>query len=296
MCKEVSGYHKIEFWMTSMKVFPVHERQTIKPVESNTEDMADDSEPAAGRQIQAVQISCDVIEALRELDGAGVTELATYLDLSKATIHGHLSTLYRNELVVKENGEYRLSLRFVDYGEFAKNSVQIYEVAEEEIETLAEQTGEVAQLMIEEHGRGVYLHKSVGDKAVRTRSYTGDRNYLHCTALGKAILSHLPEERVDAIIDRHGMPKQTEKTVNDRETLKEELAEIRDRGVAFDDEEILKGLRCVAAPVTGHDGTLYGAISVSGPTSRLKGDRFRETLPETVIGAANVIQVNTTQL
>ena len=258
--------------------------------------MTGSTERTGGRQVRAVQISCDVLQALRELDGAGVTELAEYLDLSKATVHGHLSTLYKNEFVVKEGSEYRVSLWFVDFGEYAKNSVPIYDIARQEIDALADRTGEVAQLMVEEHGRGVYLHKSAGDKAVKTRSYAGARKYLHCTALGKAILAHLPEERVNEIVERHGLPQQTDRTIGTREELEAELEQVRDRGVAFDDEEILQGLRCVAAPVTGHDGTLYGAISVSGPTSRMKGERFTDELPEVVQGAANVIQVNATQL
>ncbi|MFC7157796.1 IclR family transcriptional regulator [Halomarina halobia] len=258
--------------------------------------MTERVERTGGRQVQAVQISCDILQALRELDGGGVTELATHLDVSKAAVHGHLSTLYRNEFVVKEGDTYHVSLRFVDFGEFAKNSIPIYEIAREETDALADQTGEVAQLMVEEHGRGVYLHKAVGDKAIKTRSYAGERKYLHCTALGKSILAHLPMEHVDEIVEHHGLPKQTDRTISTRDELKTELEQVRERGVSFDDEEILQGLRCVAAPVIGHDDTLYGAISVSGPTSRMKGERFTEELPELVKGAANVIQVNTTQL
>jgi DNA-binding IclR family transcriptional regulator len=250
---------------------------------------------SVGRKVQAVQTSCDVLDALRELGEAGVTELADHLGLSKATVHGHLTTLYDNEYVVKSDGKYRLSLRFVDFGTHAKRSVDVYEVAGEEVDRLAAKTGEVAQLMVEEHGRGVYLHKTVGENGVQTASYVGGRRYLHCTALGKAMLAHLPESRVDEILDRHGMPRKTENTTTDREELKAELATVRERGVAFDSGEIFQGLRCVAAPVTGHDGELYGAISVSGPTSRMKGRRFEEEIPETVLGAANVIQINAAQ-
>jgi DNA-binding IclR family transcriptional regulator len=249
-----------------------------------------------GRHVKSVQTACDVLDALRRLDGAGVTELADHLGVSKATVHGHLSTLYENELVVRSGDEYDVGLRFVDFGEYAKHSVPIYEVACEEVDRLAEQTGEVAQVMVEEHGKGVYLHKAVGENGVHTAAYPGARKYLHCTALGKAILAHLPEERVDEIVDRHGLPGKTEATITDRATLDAELEEIRERGVAVDDEEILQGLRCIGAPLTGHDGELYGAISVSGPTSRFKGERFESELPETVRGVANVIQINATQV
>ncbi|WP_255197720.1 IclR family transcriptional regulator [Halorarius litoreus] len=254
-----------------------------------------ETDDVGGRPVQAVQTSCEILEALLERDSAGVTELAESLGRSKATIHGHLSTLHDNELVARDGDRYRISLRFVDFGEHAKRNVQVYDVAREEIDRLAEETGEVAQLMVKEHGRGVYLHKAEGEHSVRTASYPGARNHLHCTALGKAILAHLPEERVHAILDEHGLPQMTENTITDREALFAELEDVRDHGTAVDNEEILQGLRCIAAPLHGNDGTLYGAISVSGPTSRMQGTRFEETLPDALRGAANVIQINATQ-
>ncbi|MEA1931659.1 IclR family transcriptional regulator [Halohasta litorea] len=254
------------------------------------------TEAPSGRRVQAVQISCNILEAVREMDGAGVSELADRLDRSKATIHSHLATLVDNELIVKHDDSYEISLRFVDIGEYAKNRIDIYEVAKDEVDRLAEETGEVAQFMVEEHGRGVYLHKASGENAIQTASYTGNRKDLHCTALGKSILSQLPDDRVDEIIDRHGLPQRTENTVSSREELFDVLETIRERGVAFDDEEILKGLRCIAAPIQHPTGDIHGAISISGPTSRFKGDRFHEELPEVVKGAANVIEVNATQV
>jgi DNA-binding IclR family transcriptional regulator len=250
----------------------------------------------SGRRVNAVQTSCDIIVKLRELDGAGVSELAVELDRSKATIHSHLATLVDNEFVVKRGDTYAISLRFVDIGEYAKGQVDIYEVAKDEVERLAEKTGEVAQFMVEEHGRGVYLHKARGENAIQTESYTGNRKNLHCTGLGKAILSQLSEEHVDHIVDTHGLPARTENTITTRDALFEDLEAIREREVAFDDEEILQGLRCVAAPIKHPTDKIQGAISVSGPTSRLKGDRFYEELPEIVKGAANVIEVNATQV
>jgi DNA-binding IclR family transcriptional regulator len=243
-----------------------------------------------------VGTTCRVLEALRELDGAGVTTLADHLDLSKASAHGHLATLEDNEFVVKRGDEYHVSLRFVDFGEYAKQNVDIYEITREEVDRIAAETGEVAQFMVEEHGRGVYLHKAQGENAIQTASYTGNRKDLHCTALGKAILSLLPDERVDEIVERRGLPARTEQTTTSRDALFEELETIREENVAFDDEEVLPGLRCVAAPIHHPRGHIHGAISISGPTSRFKGERFREELPEIVRGAANVIEVNASQL
>lgn len=249
-----------------------------------------------GRRVQAVDLSCTILEALRELDGAGVSELAASLDRSKATVHTHLATLEDHELVVNKGERYELSLKFVDLGEYAKSQVDIYEVAKKEVDRLADETGEVAQFMIEEHGCGVYLHKARGENAIQTASYTGDRKHLHYTALGKAILSQMSTEEIDQVIDRHGLPQRTERTIGTREALFEEIQTVREEGVAFDDEEVLQGLRCVAAPIEHPEGDICAAISISGPTSRFQGDRFYEELPELVEGAANVIEVNATQV
>jgi DNA-binding IclR family transcriptional regulator len=148
--------------------------------------------------------------------------------------------------------------------------------------------------MVEEHGQGVYLHKARGENAIQTSSYVGARKQLHCTALGKAILSQLSTERVEEIIDEQGLAKQTDNTITTRAGLFSELEQIQEENVAFDEEEVVQGLRCVAAPVTAGDRA--AAVSVSGPTSRFKGERFHETLPELVRGAANVIEVNAVQV
>lgn len=248
----------------------------------------------AWRTVDAVDTSCHILESLRESGGAGVTELANELDVSKAGIHSHLATLREHELVTKNGDKYRLSLRFLDYGQFAKESFEFYDIVKDELDTLAEETGEVTHFMVEEHGWGIYIYKARASSAVQTASYVGDRKHMHCTGVGKAILSNLPKERVDAIIDRRGMPQQTENTLTDREELFDELDTIRERGVAFDDEEILEGLRCVAVPVSSREQGLLGAISVAGPTSRMKEQRFRENLPEVLVDAANVIQINVT--
>lgn len=249
-----------------------------------------------GRRVKAVQTTCRILTALRDLNGAGVTELSDYLGLAKATIHSHLATLADNELVVKHGDIYDVSLRFVDFGEYAKSRVDIYEITKAEVERLADETEEVAQFMIEEHGRGVYLHKKRGSNAIQTTSYAGNRKALHCTALGKAILSQLSNDRIDQIINERGLEKRTENTITTREELYHELDRIREQGVAFDNEEIVSGLRCVAAPVRHPTGDFPGAISISGPMSRFENERFNEELPEIVRGAANVIELNATQV
>lgn len=243
------------------------------------------------RTVQAVHKAVAILELLQERNGMGITELASELKLSKATIHHHLSTLLEHELVVKNGTEYRLSLRHLDFGETVKSRLGYYEVVRREVDDIAAETGELAQFATEEHGRAVYLYKAQGEKAVQTASTIGKREYMHCISLGKAILAHLPEERVDEIVDTHGLEGFTDNTITSRAELHENLADVRERGYAIDDEEKIGGLRCVSAPVLS-DSDVLGAVSISGPSSRMRGDRFETELPEVVQRSANVIEIN----
>lgn len=246
----------------------------------------------ATNPIRAVGTSATIVEKLAELDEAGVTELANHLDITKGTIHNHLATLEENELVVKNDGRFRLSLRFFELGERIRNRHEIYEVGQPEVDKLATETGELGNILVEEHGRGIYLYRAEGENALSLDTGIGSRVFLHQTGLGKAILAHLPEERVDTIVDEHGLEPSTEHTVTKREQLFEDLERIRERGYALDMEERAEGVRCASAPVITNDGVVRGAVSVAGPTSRMSDDHLESAISDMVMRAANVISIN----
>lgn len=248
--------------------------------------------PKQGTTLQAVKRSFTVLNTLNELGGAGVTAVANELGLPKSTAHNHLNTLYDLGYVVRVNNEYHVATHVLALGEYARNQRKVYTFARPEVDELAEGTGESANLLIEEHGRGVYLYRANGENAVQVDTYAGKRTSLHCTALGKCILANLPERRVEEIIRSHGLPARTDNTITDPDELWEELEAVRERGYAFDDEERLSGIRCVAAPVVLSDGSVMGAISVAAPTSRMKDEWFRSELPEKVVSATNVVEIN----
>jgi DNA-binding IclR family transcriptional regulator len=244
------------------------------------------------RTVEAVQTTLDIVGLLQQRESAGVTELASALGRSKGTVHSHLATLLENEYVVKENDAYRLSLRYLELGETVKSRIDGYDIATAEVDDLAQKSDELAQFARHEHGHAVYLYKSGGKNAVQTASSVGKREYMHCISLGKAMLAFMPDDQVEEIIDEHGLPRYTDNTITTREGLFEELEEIRKRGYAFDREEMIEGIRCVGAPVRA-SGEVFGAISISGPSTRMDGDRYREELPNMLTRSANVIEINT---
>ena len=244
------------------------------------------------RKVTSVANACDIIDLLYEHNGARVTEVADSLGLNKGTVHTQLDTLREKGYVHKLDMIYYPSMRFLEIGEGIKSQMEVFKSAQNELHDLAEQTGEYAHLMIEQNGWGYIIHKEKGDKAATTTSRAGKKLHLHYTSTGKAILAHLPEERVEEIVDLRGLPERTNQTITDRKSLLKELEEIRDSGVAYDRGEQINGARCIGAPILEPDGTVLGAISVSGPVSRMSGEFYQTELPELVSSTANVIEMN----
>lgn len=232
----------------------------------------------------------NIIETVQELDDPTLTTIAEHLEFPKSTVHNHLQTLKENEYLLENDGTFQLSLKFLDLGIHTKQNLDIARVVTPTLEQLSEDTNEAAWLMVEERGYVVGIEKKLGDRAVQTTGRIGRHTRFHYHAPGKAILAHLPDERVEEILTERGLPEKTEHTITNKDAVLDELEEIRDRGVAFDIGEAIAGIRSVASPVVC-DGTVEGAIAVVGPKNRLRGDKFREEIPDLVSGAANEVEL-----
>lgn len=244
-----------------------------------------------GTTIRSVEISCNIIEAIKEMGTATISELADRLDHSKSTIHDHLATLREQQLVDREDNRYHLSLRFVSLSQHVNNQRFDYPIIREAVDELADKTGERARFGSEDYGRLVYIYEVRGNSDIGRHSQTSITESLHCTALGKSILAFEPQRRIDEIVDHHGLEERTPNTITDYDELMRELDEVRNEKFAVDDEESTRGMRCVAAPVMGDD-TAIGAIGVSGPVSRLDDSRISDELATEVRRVANVIEIN----
>jgi len=247
------------------------------------------------RLLKTVATTLRVIDELKRTHGMSAAELSDELELSRTTAYNHLTTLREHGYVVKDDDEYRLSAKCVLLGEDVRQQNILYKHGHAELKELAEETGEYAQLVVEEFGRGLIVSGVRGEKAVGEEFQAKLQRQpfgLHYTAAGKAILAHLPRERVEAFVREHGLSQKTAETITDRDRLFDVLSEIRDRGYAYNDEEQVEGLRVVGAPILNPDDEVLGAVSLSGPTSRIQDQRYRETLPERVLNTANLIEVN----
>lgn len=245
----------------------------------------------AKHPVRTSQKTIYLLSTLQELGSAGITELASVTGMNKSTVHNHLSTLKTEELVTQNGTEYTLGLRLLEFGGQARNQQPLYDIAIPEIERLANQTGELANLVVEEYGRGVYILCERGDEAVDLDIYPGVRRLLHQTASGKAILAHMDDERVEEIVKNHGLPAKTDQSITDRNELFEHLEMVRDRGFAVDDEEHINGLRCIGTPILNKEKEVLGAVSVSIPVTRMSDERFYNEVPDSVKSATNVIEL-----
>jgi IclR family acetate operon transcriptional repressor len=243
--------------------------------------------------LAGVEKTFEVIAAVQEHGRVGVTELAAHLDMPASTVQVHLNTLRTHGYVVKENQKYKIGLKFLEHGGYARRHLDLYRAAKPHVNELAEQTGEAANLGVEEQGERVLIYKSEApDDAIYDNAPTGERTHLHWTALGKAILAELPRERIEAVVDEHGLPSQTEYTITDRETLFEEIETIRERGYSIEDQDRRKGILAIGVPIVEEgDGTVAGAICVSGPRSRFWDDGLDQDLVNAVQNTANVIEL-----
>ncbi|ADQ68555.1 transcriptional regulator [Halogeometricum borinquense DSM 11551] len=243
--------------------------------------------------VKTTETVFEIIEALRAMEGARVTELADTLDKAKSTIHRHLSTLEAQEYVVREGDEYDIGLRFLSLGEYARNRKEAYPKLHPKVKELAEKTDESAQFFVAEHGKAVYVHRETGDNAVSTpNSKAGEGVPLYATAAGKAILSCYPKEKVERILDEISLVALTENTITQKSALHDEIDAIQKRGYSVNREENVNGIHAVGVPVRRTNGWPIGALSISGPAYRLQGELLEETLPALLLETANELELN----
>ncbi|WP_200531163.1 IclR family transcriptional regulator [Halorubrum sp. LN27] len=246
----------------------------------------------ANAPVESIDTVLSIVEYLEQAGEAGVTEISDSVGVSKSTAHNHLTTLRERGYVVNEDGQYRLGLRFLRIGETTRIQTDLFEIARPQIESLVEGMELVGNLAVEEHREGVYLYRSRGSDDIRFSTRVGERHDLHCTATGKSILAHVSSDRLEALLESLELTGYTEHTITEKQNLLDELDRVRDRGVAFDEEEYGPGLRCVGVPIFGPDDVVIGAISLSGPAADMKGDWYRETLPDRLRATKNRIEVN----
>ncbi|MDF9747841.1 IclR family transcriptional regulator [Natrinema salsiterrestre] len=245
-----------------------------------------------GNRINAVENAFTMIERMQELEQCGVSELAADLDIPKSTAHVYLKTLEELGYVIKENGQYRLSMRFLELGGLVRHNRSIYQAARSEVDALSRTTGEVGTIGYVEDGMRVLVYRTEPVEGVSDNAPTGEFTEMHWTAVGKVLLAQRTDEEIRDVVDRHGLPAATENTITDLDELLKEAAEIRTQGYSIEDEERVSGIKSIAVPIDSN-GSDSGnsAISIAGPKHRFSTERVEEELLPELRNVANVIEL-----
>ncbi len=207
--------------------------------------------------------------------GATLTELAQQVGLPPSTAHRLLTTLEQERYVRFDHDGRLWSIgvqAFVIGCTFTKTR-SLVGLSRAYMRRLMEESGETVNLAIEEQGQMVYLAQVECRQMMRAFARPGSRVPLHCSGVGKAILSAGSDRTLGKILQQHGMPRLTVKTITTPALLRADLERARTMGYAIDDEEHAVGLRCIAAPVFDETGNAVAAVSVSGPMARIDDQR-----------------------
>lgn len=253
--------------------------------------MANHTNSSDSRTIAAVDKSCAILDGLHELRSATLSELADHLGLTPGTVHPHLVTLTENQLVVKKNDVYYPGFKFLRVGETRRRENTLYRHAADNVKDLAEATDTRAQIYVEEFGMATCIDHRGSPNSILPVDQVGDQVHLHVIAAGKAMLAEFSDDRVEAIVEQHGLPADTENTIVDKAALYEGLSKISEQGYAINDEEHMAGLSAVGAAITAEGGDTIGALSVAFPANKMDEDEFSKRVHHAVVGAANSIEL-----
>ena len=224
----------------------------------------------------------DIIEAVRRSrSGIALSDLARTLGIPKPTAYRILTTLEsRGYLGRNRNGYYRMTRKFFDTESGEPDDQILSRAAHPVIEKLVASSRETVNLGILDAGEVVVIGSVESPQTIRMTSKVGNRRHLHSTALGKVLLSGLPDREALRLIRIKRLPRLTPKTLVTRQAVMAEIRKVRDQGFAIDDEENELDGRCIGAPIIGPGGRVVAALSVSAPAFRMEMSRVRKLTGE----------------
>lgn len=203
-------------------------------------------------------------------DPVGLKQLALETGLHPSTAHRILAAMSASGFAERADpGTYRLGIRLLELGNLVKSRINIRDSAMPQMQALHEKIGESVNLGVRQGDEIVYVERtSSGRSSVRVVHLVGARAPLHVTAAGKLYLAEYAKDDLREYARRTGLPGLTPTSITTLAALEKEIERVRRHGVAYDNEEIEQGLRCVAAPVRDDSGELVAGLSVSAPAER----------------------------
>jgi DNA-binding IclR family transcriptional regulator len=249
------------------------------------------------RTVPALYNALSILELLTGSHaGMTLSELMEQCNLAKSSIHYLLVTLERCGYILRSDrsGRYLLSVKLLSMANSSLTCLGIRHLAAPYLFGLRMRTGLTAHLGILEHNEAVLIARQ-GDEA-HLASWVGKRMALHCTAIGKAILAHLPHDEIELILRTYALARHNENTIASLPRLKTELERVIEVGYAVDNEEDELGVRCLGVPVLGFAKRPVAAISLAGSTREIDLEnvpRLAEELLQTARALSEVMANST---
>jgi len=228
---------------------------------------------------QSLTRALTLLERLSESPkGLQLTDLSYQLGMPAATVHRLLTTFEELNFVEQdpEQGLWFVGLKTFTVGNAFLNRRNYVAIARPHMHSLVEQCGETVNLGVIDDGEVVFISQVESQEVMRMIVKLGSRSPIHASGVGKAMLANMPRQRVSKILERRGLTRYTDHSIDNPALLRDELEQIRQQGYALDDEEHAVGLRCVAAAIFDENGQALAAISLSGPKARMVDDRLGE--------------------
>jgi DNA-binding IclR family transcriptional regulator len=218
-----------------------------------------------------------------------LAQISQRLKIPKSTAHNLLRTLAARGYVERpDRDHYALGTAIYPLTQAVRVNVEVRDRAAPLLRQLADSCRASSFLVVPDNGRALYVYAVESPQRLRARTLVGERFFLHCTGVGKAILAFLPSEECRRIVATEGLPAFSPTTITSSQALARELAEVRSKGYAIDRSEHEPSTYCIAAPILDDGGRVIGSCSISGSDPEIVGIRLQELAPR-VTGTAEEI-------
>lgn len=227
--------------------------------------------------VQSLDRALSILNVLAQGTGHTLTELANASGQAPATVYRVLCTFQTHGFVELDQDAQRW---YIGAGAFRTGSAflrrtRLADRARSVMENLMRESGETANLGVEDRDEVLFLTQVETHEAIRAFFPPGTRSPMHVSGIGKALLAHYDPVRRQTIADR-GLPGFTPASLTEYRCLEDDLVLVRQRGYAIDNEERTTGMRCIAAPIFNAHREPVAGLSISGPVFRLTLDRATE--------------------
>jgi len=226
-------------------------------------------------QVTSVERALTVLELLAEKrQGMTASDLSRRARIPKSSLSYLLRTLVARGYVRRdaETNQHTLGIRMLSLSGQAMQGMELREVALPHLRHITEKTGLGSHLAVLDHNDAVYIERVESPGFIKMATWVGRRMTPHVTAVGKALICELDRSELLEIMASHPTKVVGPKTITSLPRLLRELEEVRERGVAIDDEEHAARVRCLAAPVYAASGEVIAALGVSGTVGQISDE------------------------